>query len=514
MRRSSRQIGRITVAACFAFGLTGPLFAAAAERVELEVRESGRAEPIPCRVHLRDAEGNAQRAGTLPFWRDHFVCPGTVRLDLKPGQYSYEIERGPEVRVLAGKFTVTAGADLPLRFELDRIANLAADGWWSGEMHVHRPVEDAELLMRAEDLHVAPVITWWNNRNLWSDREPPQRLLTRFDTDRYAHVMGGEDEREGGALLFFHLPRPLAITGASREYPSPMRFLREARQHEGAWIDIEKPFWWDVPVWLASDQVDSIGLANNHMCRDQMYENEAWGKPRNADALPGPLGNGYWTQEIYYHVLNTGLRIPPSAGSASGVLPNPVGYNRLYAHVDGAFDHENWWKAVRAGRSFVTNGPLLRVRANGEWPGHVFTGAGGELRMSLAIDLVSRDPIRQVEVIRNGSVEQSISGAEWTRSKSLEPIVFRESGWFLVRVLADNPKTFRFASTAPFYVEIGTSKRPVHRASAQFFRDWVDERVGRIKIDDPEQRREVLGYQEQAKDFWERKVAEADAAAK
>src|SRR5262249_705740 len=80
-------------------------------------------------------------------------------------------------------------------------------------------------------------------------------------------------------------------------------------------------------------QIDSIGLANNHMCRDRMYEDEAWGKPRIAERLPAPLGNGYWSQEIYYHVLNCGLRIPPSAGSASGVLPNPVGYDRVYVHV-------------------------------------------------------------------------------------------------------------------------------------------------------------------------------------
>jgi len=34
-------------------------------------------------------------------------------------------------------------------------------------------------------------------------------------------------------------------------------------------------------------------------------------------------------------------------------------------------------------------------------------------------------------------------------------VKFNESGWFLVRVITDNPKTFRFASTAPYYVEIG-----------------------------------------------------------
>ena len=88
--------------------------------------------------------------------------------------------------------------------------------------------------------------------------------------------------------------------------------------------------------------------------------------------MPPPLGNGYWTQEIYYHVLNAGLRVPPSAGSASGVLPNPVGYNRVYVHLDRELTYSDWWKGLKDGRSFVTNGPLLRVTANGQFPGHVF----------------------------------------------------------------------------------------------------------------------------------------------
>ena len=136
----------------------------------------------------------------------------------------------------------------------------------------------------------------------------------------------------------------------------------------GVWIDIEKPFWWDVPTWLASGQVDSIGLANNHMNRRGMYEDEAWGRPRDAKRLPPPRGNGFWTQEIYYHILNCGLRIPPSAGSASGVLNNPVGYNRMYVQLDGALSYPGWWDGLRAGRVFVTNGPLRRVRADGQPP--------------------------------------------------------------------------------------------------------------------------------------------------
>jgi len=290
-----------------------------------------------------------------------------------------------------------------------------------------------------------------------------------------------------------------------------MKFVAEARREKGAWIDIEKPFWWDVPVWVASDQVDSIGIANNHMCRDKMYENEAWGKPRNETRLPSPRGNGYWTQEIYYHLLNCSLRPPPSAGSASGVLPNPVGYNRVYVQTGQELSWEKWWEGLRAGRSFVTNGPLLRVKANEELPGHVFKAAESKtIKIDLSAVLTTRDPVSFVEIIKDGLVERKVPVAELERDGKLGSLTFDRSGWFLVRAIADNETTFRFASSAPFYVEVGKKLR-ISKSSAQFFAAWVRERMGRVKLDDAEQRREVLQHHEAAVEFWERILAMANA---
>jgi len=308
------------------------------------------------------------------------------------------------------------------------------------------------------------------------------------------------------------LSQPLNITGASREFPSPMKFLKEARQHTGVWVDIEKPFWYDAPVWLASGQTDSVGIANNHMNRGGMLTNEAWGRPRDRQRLPDPQGNGIWTQEIYYHVLNCGLRLPPSAGSASGVLPNPVGYNRAYVQLDGELSYEKWWEGLKAGRVFVSNGPLLRCQANGQWPGHVFkVPAGQEFELKSTAALDSRDPIRAIEIIQNGRVARTISPAEWKRTEPLGILRFNESGWFLVRVMADVPETFRFASTGPFYVEIGSTPRRVSKTSAQFFLDWVRERANRIKLDDSRQQEEVVQYHRIAEKFWQEKVAQANA---
>jgi hypothetical protein len=478
--------------------------------VRLLVTEAGATAPMPCRVHLKDAAGKAVEPHGYPFFKTHFVCDGDARLELPAGDYTIEIERGHEYTAADASWKISGDGSQTFRYQLRRITHLAREGWWGGDLHVHRPPGDIELLMRADDLHIAPVITWWNNRNLWAAQPAPKQLLTRFDGNRFYHLMAGEDERAGGALLYFGLEEPLAITGQEQEYRSPMVFMRQARERR-AWIDVEKPFWYDVPVWLASGAVDSIGIANNHMGRHYVHDMEAWGRARDREGYPGLHGNGLWTQDIYYHVLNAGLRIPPSAGSASGVIHNPVGYNRAYVHVDGELTWEKWWAGLRAGRSFVSNGPLLRVKANGHWPGHVFRApaAGAGVAIEFDVQLDGRDPINRIEIVRNGTVAKTVSGAEWLRTRSLGTLLVNESGWFLVRVIVDAANTFRFASTAPFWVD-GPQPR-ISRASAQFFLDWVRERAPRVKLDDPRQREEVVAFHADAEVFWRRRVEEANA---
>jgi hypothetical protein len=485
-----------------------------AEPLRINVTDSD-GELLPCRTHLRNEKDEPQRVPGQPFWNDHFVCSGRVTADLKPGEYRYEIERGPEYERKAGKIEVAAGKGTALNLTLGRIANLRKDGWYSADLHVHRPLADVELLMQAEDLDVAPVITWWNNRNLWQGRAIPKDLTRSFDGHRLYGLMAGEDEREGGALLFFGLDRPLDISGSKREVPSPMKFVGEARKrNEKVWIDIEKPFWWDVPVWLADGRMNSIGLANNHMCRSRMLENEAWGKPRDVQRLPNPRGNGFWTQAIYYHILNSGLRVPPSAGSASGVLPNPVGYNRVYVHLAEPFTRDAWFAGLGRGGSFVTNGPLLIVRANRQLPGATLdVGAGKTLEVQLEIELTSIDRVPRLEVIQNGEVVQTAEcSGDLTQQRSLKLNV-NGPGWFLVRAVADVDETFRFASTAPWFVETEQTKHRISRRSAEFFLDWVNERIGRVKanVADEAELREVLAWHEKAQTFWEERVKRANA---
>src|SRR5262245_42094787 len=181
--------------------------------VEFYGRENDR--PVPFRIHLKDAAGKPVKVAPIhPAWKDHFVVKAGAHVELPDGEYTVEAERGPEYEAWSRTVRVRAGAEKGVRIDFKRIVDLKSEGWWSGELHVHRPLADIELLMAAEDLHVAPVITWWNSKDLWEGKEIPAELVKRFDSDRFYHVMAGEDEREGGALMFYGLPRPLALPGA------------------------------------------------------------------------------------------------------------------------------------------------------------------------------------------------------------------------------------------------------------------------------------------------------------
>src|SRR5262245_21722928 len=129
-----------------------PLIAAEPDTplVNVELRVNGPdGKPIPCRVHLADITGRPHQPQGLPFWKDHFVCDGRLTLKLPSGKYKYEIVRGPEWKRLTGSLDVSGGRVEKVHVKLERLTDVAREGWYSGDLHVHRPVDDIELLMRA-----------------------------------------------------------------------------------------------------------------------------------------------------------------------------------------------------------------------------------------------------------------------------------------------------------------------------------------------------------------------------
>lgn len=484
---------------------------AADGRLLLTVVDRDTGKPIAARMHLRRGDGKPRKPRGVPFWHDHFLFDGHIALDLPKGGYYFELERGPEYLTQTGRFTIELFADDSKQVEMTRFIDMAAQGWWSGDFHVRRGLDEIELAMQADDLHVATVQTWSNRP---TDKKPrgkmPNEEVVRFDGNRFYSVASGVYAWPGATLFLSGTTKPAELGPPDREFPVPLDVVAATRRESAAWADAGQPYAWDLPMLIAHGQIDSIELAHAQMCRDRVIDNEGNGRPRDRKLYPGVMGNGRWSQQIYFNLLDCGLRIPPSAGSGSGDAPNPIGYNRMYVHVDGAIDYEQWWAALRAGRVTVTNGPLLLPRVDGQLPGHVFRADAGEtVELEIALTLSTRDPIKYLEIIQNGQITEAIPLADYQATGRLPRVRFDRSGWFLVRAVTEAPKTYRFAMTGPYYVEFDYQPR-VSRAAVKFFLDWVDERIAQIeRLDNASQREPLVEAHHAARDFWQQRFDNA-----
>jgi hypothetical protein len=493
--------------------LQPPACRAADGKLLLTVVDAKTHKPIACRMHLVGPGKQPKKIEGVPFWSDHFVFPGKITLNLPTGFYTFELERGPEYYNMTGNFTIERFADDSKEVELRRVVDMSDEGWWSGDLHLRRDIRDLEMVMSADDLHVAQAVTWWNDKNDLSGKTlalPKNRLVT-FDHDRVYELYCGGFTRAGTEVLCFHLPGPMLLQAQSGEYPSLAQHLQQARQKENSelWVDAAASYGWDLPMLVANGLVDSIEVANSHFGRKAMQPDAKLGKPRDAGLYGGPFGYARWSQDVYFKLLDCGLRIPPTAGSGSGVSPNPAGYNRVYVHLDGGFGYPQWWKGLKAGQVVISNGPLMRARVENELPGHTFHGEKGrELELHIAMTLTTREPISYLEIVQDGQVN-TIRFEDYVKDGRLPPLHFSHSGWFILRAVGETSDTYRFAMTGPYYVEFDGKPR-ISKKSAQFFLDWVYERARQIQIDDPQKRQEVMEYHRKARDFWKDLVAKAN----
>jgi hypothetical protein len=438
-------------------------------------------KPIAGRMHLKNSRGRPvrMRVKGLNQFGDHLYIDGSITLGLRAGQYTFDLESGPEYRTQVGNFELERHADDTERVEMSPFADLAKEGWYAGDLDVERRAVDLPLAMKAEALAYA----------------------------------ANRDEKSGNVavdgLMIFGLQEKLDTEGKTS-----LEVLRAAKQ-AAAHVVARTPFEWDLPVWLASGQLDAISIIHQHSLRDAVVDNEGDGRPRDTTFFPGRTGNGRWSEAIYFHLLNCGLRVPPAAGSGTGTNENPLGINRVYANCGDQYSPERWWEALEAGDVFVTNGPLLRPVVEGQPPGYVFRLMGSEpLDLEIGLNLATRVPVDYLQIIKDGKVEHEVRLDKFAKlGGKLPSVAFDDSGWFAVRAVTANARNYQFALSGPYYVERRGQPR-VRRASVEFFLTWIGEAEERIRARtdvDAAMRAKLLAEQAGARVFFEGLLKQATA---
>jgi hypothetical protein len=491
------------------FLLASSTVAASAGELRIHITdETG--TPVWTRLEVRGADGKnyqprgalrdltaGNREGGLTYYLDSFIVQGEASLGLPPGRYTIVAEHGLEYEREERTVDVTdSPVDVALR--LKPWIRMSKLGWWSGDMHIHRPIEDSAALALAEDLNISVVFTMWNKRNLWEGKHSLPEPAVRVSPNHVLTVMNAEDERGGGAWMMHSIRRPLELGVDGRWYPPGITFVRQALAERSGneilpWFDCEKPVWWEVPVMMALATPDSFGVLHNHFNQYGIHTSEAWGRPRDQQQYPGRKGFVDYSLSLYYRYLNLGFRLPASAGSASGVLPNPAGYNRIYVRMPGALTVEKWYAALHNGMSFVTNGPVLffSVKQSGS-------------RAHATVEARAREMIDRIEIVANGSIIKTFSVAPGSlHLKGEFDFPVNSYSWVAARCFLKTDVTIRLGHSSPVYLP----GRWDARADAVYFLDWIDELIGQASADpnrfaSESQRDEVLALYRKAREFY------------
>ena len=165
----------------------------------------------------------------------------------------------------------------------------------------------------------------------------------------------------------------------------------------------------------------------------------------------------------WYRFLDLGYRLPIVAGTDKMSAEVPVGAVRAYVHLlsDDPLTFDTWAAAVRAGRTFVTSGPILELAVDGHEPGDVIRmrSAG---RLEAAVRVAGRpagDHGPRADRRRAGGGRRRRGQRGVTALELHETVEIGAGAWIAARSRSANVIESAFttsmaAHTSPVYVEV------------------------------------------------------------
>ena len=185
------------------------------------------------------------------------------------------------------------------------------------------------------------------------------------------------------------------------------------------------------------------------------------------------------TAGIWYRLLNLGFRLPAGAGTDAmanyASLRGPIGLVRVFLETDGERTPKALVAALKSGRTFVSNGPLLGLEIDGQKPGAVLARAG---QLPVRVALRAPFAVDRLELVQNGRVIKSFRLAgdrtsfDWNGNVDLAA-----GGWVVLRAYNDQPNPwvldlYPYATTSPIYFDSPVA--PSAPEDAAYFVAWMD----------------------------------------
>ena len=424
-----------------------------------------------------------------PFEAHYFHTAGSDLIDVPARQINVEVMKGLEYRVERRTINVRAGQQESLQAELNPLAMAKRGGehWVSSDLHIHMNYGGAyrntpvHLLQQAEAENLAIA----NNLIVNKEQRIPDiayagKQVDAASNERALLVHGQEFHTTQWGHLDLLNPRENILlpgyagypgTGAASLFPTDAD-VSDMAHAQGAVVGYAHPFDED-PAQVPRHQEDTP---------EELAADVALGK---VDYLEVLGFNDYRaTAAVWYRLLNLGFRIPVGAGTDAmanfATLRGPVGMDRVYARVpEGPIQIDAWLVALKKGRTFATNGPLLDFSLGGQESGGELRFDGPQWAVPFRAVLRSIVPVDHLEVLCNGRVVGPLPlNAARDSADATGAVPVRESGWCALRASSDKAEypvldSYVYATTSPIYVTID-EKRPRSPDDASYFVAWMD----------------------------------------
>jgi hypothetical protein len=411
----------------------------------------------PVRLTVGDWRDNNTRSflygekSGYPFWAEpaaYFVSrPFSIRLPA--GRWRLAVARGIEYLPVFEEFEIKPGEVRNRKIDLRRWEHMARNGWYAGDDHVHfprtKPWHNEFLLTwaQAEEVYVSTTVQQRTLRTLTFPQGEPERF--RFQRGDYVLQSGQEDPstaiNELGHTLALNIKKP--VYDLSRFHLYDVMF--DAVRAQGGLTGYAHIAW--APEWYR--RADSRRYAT-------------WDSTLNV--IQGRLDFFEIMQfrllglDDYYDFLSMGIKLTASAGSD---MPwaSSLGESRVYVYTGRPFTADGWFRGFKEGRTFVTNGPMLSLAANGAGPGedlHVGRNATVRIRARAWAPPAIGSP-KTLEVISQGRVIRSATSPNPdVQELQLEfDLPAAQSRWIAARVTTHNDG---LAHTSPVYVLVDGQK--------------------------------------------------------
>jgi hypothetical protein len=376
------------------------------------------------------------------------IWPGRGDLDLvlPAGTYLAAAAHGPEYTRETRTIEVLAGENPDLNFTVERA--FATPGLVSLDPHMHTLYSDGQLTIAdrlrslvAEGIDVAVAA----DHNFVTDYAPElERIGLR---NELAVIAGAEISARGGTIHFNTYPvvrRPdePARGAISIANDTPAVLFKLAREkNPGSIVQVNHPRSSGLGYFLTY-KLDPEAAAFANAPFDMGFDvMEAMNGARRGPANQAVVSD-------WFRFLNMGYPIKVVGSSdAHGYDGDETGYSRtfvLYPGPEGpALDQAALVKAVKEGRSFVSNGPVVAVKAGRKASfGDTVTAKGGKLDLDVTVTGAPWLDVAEVRIIVNGERKETLAaggrGEEGVGTLKLERrvrLAIDRDAWVVVEVV-------------------------------------------------------------------------------